>query len=328
MNGGGYGRGYENDYDRTGRRAGCLTVGIIAVIIAVFIGIFSSIAGGMGNSDIPKNTVNREAITPAAAYDYDCIEDEEGWFDDADSAAKDLKSFYNETGVQPYILIHSYDETLTTDDEKLVYAEQYFNENVDNETAFLYVYFSEDNDTDVGYMCYISGKQAEIVMDEDAIDIFWAYIDQYWYSDLSTDDMFVSAFDDTAERIMTRQTTAADVGKYAVIGIIVLGGIALVIYGFKQKAKRDAEKAKETEEILNADINKMAEDIASKYEDKDEAIDTIYAEKEYAGEKTPELATSAGTAVKQTPSEAGHMIRPDAADSYIPTESNTDQNNQ
>ena len=123
------------------------------------------------------------------------------------------------------------------------------------------MYFAEpDTDNDVGYMAYVNGKQVSSVMDSEAIEIFWAYVDKYWYSDMSTDDMFTTIFTKTADRIMTKSTTAADVGNNAVkvIGIIVV----MVL-----RRKHKAEEAKETEKILNTPLNgdSEADDLLKKY---------------------------------------------------------------
>ena len=170
--------------------------------------------------------------------------------------------------MQPYIVLNAYDSTLLTDTAKEEYAKKWYDEHIKNESTFLYMYFAEpDTDNDVGYMAYVNGKQVSSVMDSEAIEIFWAYVDKYWYSDMSTDDMFTTIFTKTADRIMTKSTTAADVGNNAVkvIGVIVVfaGIIAVMVIRRKHKA----EEAKETEKILNTPLNEdsEADDLLKKY---------------------------------------------------------------
>jgi hypothetical protein len=230
---------------------------IIILCFSTLPGLFS-ISSTSSSNGIPASSYNREKVNTGVAYNNNCIVDELGWFDNISSTERKLQNFYNETGVQPYIVLRDYDSTLTTDDEKQAYAEQYYDDNIDNEGTFLFMYFAEqDTDNDVGYMCYVNGKQVTSVMDSEAVEIFWAILDNKWYSDMSTDDMFVSIFNDTADRIMTKSTISADVGKrvVTVIGVIAVGVVVIIL--IRMKFKRDKEKAAETERILNTPLDNM-----------------------------------------------------------------------
>ena len=248
--------------------------GIIAFFVTIIIVLV--LAFGMkisNNSSIPKSTQNREKVTANITFDNNCIVDNIGWFDNLPKTEKAIKYFYDKTGVQPYIVLNAYDSTLTTDAQKEQYAKDWYSEHIKNEDTFLFMYFAEkDTDNDVGYMAYVNGKQVSAIMDSEAMEIFWAYVDEYWYSDMSTDDMFTTIFTKTADRIMTKTTTSADVGNNAVkvIGIIVVfAGIIVVMV---VKRKHDAEKTKETEKILNAPLegSSKADDLLKKYNKKGE----------------------------------------------------------
>lgn len=239
----------------------------VVVLIAAFGGFPSS--NSSSTKSVPKSTQNRERLeSGVVGYDNNCIIDNIGWFDNVTKIEKSIKQFYDKTGVQPYIVLNAYDSTLLTDTAKEEYAKKWYDEHIKNESTFLYMYFAEpDTDNDVGYMAYVNGKQVSSVMDSEAIEIFWAYVDKYWYSDMSTDDMFTTIFTKTADRIMTKSTTAADVGNNAVkvIGVIVVfaGIIAVMVIRRKHKA----EEAKETEKILNTPLNgdSEADDLLKKY---------------------------------------------------------------
>lgn len=244
------------------------------VVLIIFIVIFYSVFGGFLSPDssstksVPKSTQNRERLESGVGYDNNCIVDNIGWFDNVTKTEKSIKKFYDKTGVQPYIVLNAYDSTLLTDTAKEEYAKKWYDEHIKNESTFLYMYFAEpDTDNDVGYMAYVNGKQVSSVMDSEAIEIFWAYVDKYWYSDMSTDDMFTTIFTKTADRIMTKSTTAADVGNNAVkvIGVIVAFAGIIVVMVIRRKHK--AEEAKETEKILNTPLNgdSEADDLLKKY---------------------------------------------------------------
>ena len=238
----------------------------VVVLMAAFGGFPSS--NSSSTKSVPKSTQNRERLESGIGYDNNCIVDNIGWFDNVTKAEKSIKKFYDKTGVQPYIVLNAYDSTLLTDTAKEEYAKKWYDEHIKNESTFLYMYFAEpDTDNDVGYMAYVNGKQVSSVMDSEAIEIFWAYVDKYWYSDMSTDDMFTTIFTKTADRIMTKSTTAADVGNNAikVIGVIVVFAGIIVVMVIRRKHK--AEEAKETEKILNTPLNgdSEADDLLKKY---------------------------------------------------------------
>ena len=253
------------------QRSGCLNPLLTAV--AVFFGFFLLLTViGLFVSDGPTNSRNREKVNTGVAFHNNCIVDELGWFDNIPKTERRLQNFYDKTGIQPYIVLHAYDPALQTDAEKEAFANEYYEENIDNEGTFLFMYFAEeDQDNDVGYMCYVNGKQITSVMDSEAVDIFWAYVDNNWYSDASTDDMFVSIFDSTAKTIMTKSATKEDVGvKFGIVAIIIVGAVAVVVI-MKLRRKHEREKAEETERILNAPINDIAagdnDPLVSKYMD-------------------------------------------------------------
>lgn len=253
-----------------GHGGGINTIISIIIFIVVLVTAFGGFPSSKSSStkNIPKSTQNRERLESGVGYDNNCIIDNIGWFDNVTKTEKSIKKFYDKTGVQPYIVLNAYDSTLLTDTAKEEYTKKWYDEHIKNESTFLYMYFAEPNtDNDVGYMAYVNGKQVSSVMDSEAIEIFWAYVDKYWYSDMSTDDMFTTIFTKTADRIMTKSTTAADVGNNAVkvIGVIVVFAGIIVVMVVRRKHK--AEEAKETEKILNTPLNgdSEADDLLKKY---------------------------------------------------------------
>lgn len=71
------------------------------------------------DSDV-TSTINREKIENPIPYDNNCIKDELGYVENTSKLSKNLKNFYNKTGIQPYIYLKSYDETLTSDSQKII----------------------------------------------------------------------------------------------------------------------------------------------------------------------------------------------------------------
>lgn len=279
----GSGRGYSNDgnhynsyhgggyrYHRSFHSGGGFSPASAIATVVIFL-IILGLTFIQSFANAPKSSYAREKLNSGITYNNNCIVDEIGWFNNVSKTEKELKYFYDKTGVQPYIILHEYDETLKSDSDKEKWANDYYTSNLSAENVFLFVYFAERNtDTDVGYMCYVNGKQVSSVMDAEAVNIFWNYIDKNWYTDKSTDNVFISSFKSTAKTIMTKSKTVTDLAIYAVIGVVL---ICAFVFGFKAleaKHKRDKEEAEETERILNTPMQDLsnsseADDIVDKY---------------------------------------------------------------
>lgn len=237
---------------------------LIACLIVFAVVIFSFFMIASDDSDV-TSTINREKIENPIPYDNNCIKDELGYVENTSKLSKNLKNFYNKTGIQPYIYLKSYDETLTSDSQKDNYAQNWYEQNIDNEDTFLFVYYEDQDPNEIGYMAYVNGKQVTSVMDSEAVNIFWNYIDRYWTDDsLSTVEVFTKTFNSTANTIMEKSTTSNDIIKIIciIVGIIiVIGGI---IHILRMKFKRDKEKAKETVEILKTPLDE-SDELRDKY---------------------------------------------------------------
>jgi preprotein translocase subunit SecG len=263
----GYGRRRRGYY---GGGCGSIVAFVILLVVIAVVMITLGIFSGGTSSDITASTYNREKAETGMSFDSNCVVDELGWFDSTSQTGRELKEFYNETGVQPYVLFRAYDSTLTSNEDKEAWAQDYYNNTIGNEGTFLFVYFAEeDTDDDVGYMYCVAGNLVESVMDSQAQEIFWNYVDTYWYSDLSTDDMTVQIFTKTADRIMTKTTTKSDVQKTTVLVIFVIVIAIIAALMLKWKYKRAKEKAQEDERILNTPVHTYSDadgqDLADKY---------------------------------------------------------------
>ena len=52
------------------------------------------------------------------------------------------------------------------------YAQNWYEQNIDNEDTFLFVYYEDQNPNEIGYMAYVNGKQVTSVMDSEAVNYF------------------------------------------------------------------------------------------------------------------------------------------------------------
>lgn len=202
---------------------------VILVICAAWFGIRSSQGG-----------TDREKLTGVAAYDSNCIVDEDYWFDNVSSTGKELKEFYNKTGIQPEIVIKSLDADTEglTDSQKENYAQEYFEEQGFAENTFLYMYFCEDGN-EVGFMCYVNGRQVDTIMDADAIEIFWDKLDKYWYTDMSSDELFTKTFNETAGQIMKNTGNGMGLAVTFAVMAVVLAVIFGAVYAVRLAAYKN-----------------------------------------------------------------------------------------
>ena len=259
----GYTRSYEED--RSGRfLKSIVTSIIIVVLLLIMLFAISRISGGDGSI---RNTTERTKLDSGVGFTNNCIVDKTGWIENKAKVVSALKSFYNETGVQPYIVMLDYDVELRTDSQKEQWANDYYENNIGAENGFLYVYFSEASDDEVGYMVYVNGKQVSSVMDAEAIDIFWNYLDRYWYSDLSMTDVFIKTYTSTANTIMSAPTNGWDFLKTLILVVFFIVIAVIVVIAMIKRHKLKIQKLQEEQRILNTPLQTIQNenDIVNKY---------------------------------------------------------------
>jgi preprotein translocase subunit SecG len=224
-----------------GRVLGCgtsmvITAVIVFVVVLVLAFMFTSMNKNSGNvaKATVSSTINRTKLANTEEFNSNCIKDELEWIDDVATTENGLEPFYKKTGIQPYIIFRGYDATLSSDEEKEEWANTYFSENISDQNAFLFVYFAEKNTTsDMGYMCTVSGASADAVMDSEAMSLYWDNISRYWASDLSTDQMLIQSYSDTATRIMKHHTTPEERTRNIIILVVVLIVLAAAAFFYK-----------------------------------------------------------------------------------------------
>lgn len=241
---------------------GCSTILAVVIIIIVMMIIVTAIFGSMGgrtsygSGSIPASSYNREKLT-GTTWSNNCVVDEIGWISEDGSISgleRQLRKFYDKTGVQPYVYLVGYDPSLRTDADKEQFAYDYYENSIGNTYTFAFFYFEEANPYDVGYMYYEGGSQALGVMDSEAVNIFWAITDQEWYGDNTTEDCLANMFNRTADRIMTQTATKTDVAKIVAIITLVIVVAAVIIIIMNKRRKQERERNEETRRILETPL--------------------------------------------------------------------------
>jgi len=151
------------------------------------------------------------------------------WIGDREVLETGMKYFFQKTGVRPFLLINTIDQSITviymTEEERLFYTKEQYNKLFNDEAHALFI-ISDNGRGDWRYDDYI-GSQAKTVLDKEAINIIYDYFDKYWnMEDIEEEELFSKSFSNAADRIMT--ITKKPVSPLVVL--IILGGAILVIY--------------------------------------------------------------------------------------------------
>lgn len=248
-----YGGGYRYGYSRPAGPMGTL---ITAVVLLFIIGVFLYAATGGGS--VAKSTVERERLKPYASFDKGAIDDDAGWVHDKKALLRGMESFYKDTGVQPAISIHTDigGKRYLPDSEIEDFMTDTYDGLIGHERGILLL-FCEYADSD-WYAYYMAGEDAQTVMDSEACDILMDYVaDLYTNSSYSDEEYFGAIFEKTGERIMTVTPTVASRIPMMVGGVVAIALVIGAVAALKAKHKRDAEKAAETERILNSPIDRI-----------------------------------------------------------------------
>ena len=250
---------------------GCLTV--IMTLVVAFVVICSlailagMISGGGSDSAVTASTIKREALPAGAVNETTYYTDELGWIGNSIKLEAGMKNFYKETGVQPYLyLTDSVNGNYRpTEAELEAFALEKYDALFTDEAHVLLV-FLEYYPSEYYTWC-ITGVQAKTVLDTEAVNILLDYVDRYYYSDLSDEEMFSKSFDEAGERIMT-VTRSPWIAVWIVIGVLAVIVIAFVWWRSYQKQRNleDEQTRKILETPLETFGNSEAEELAKKYE--------------------------------------------------------------
>ena len=280
------------------KRSGC---GTVVLVFLIFLLVFMLLSTFLGQSG---STVERHKLEGVPKFDTDCVADQIGVFESGSTVKSGLKDFYDQTGIQPYVVFLTPDASLVSDADKEQWANDFYDQNIKEENGFLFVYFGESPEDGSGYISYVSGSQTNSIMDDEAIDLFWGRIDNAWseFGRSGFDSAFSQAYSNTASTIMRVSTTGNDVLKWLLIVILAAVILGWVLRMRKEKNRREKERAEETERILNTPVEKFgdnSDELIGKYKDKtdaEKAAEKAQAEKEAAEKAAKDAAAAADAA--------------------------------
>ncbi|WP_294147184.1 hypothetical protein [uncultured Clostridium sp.] len=222
------------------------------------------------NAEITVSTTNRDPL-PAAACTESMVwyEDHIGWITNSSKMKQGLRTFYRETGVQPYVIITDQINGKggdLTDSEAEDYLQKRYDELFQDEGHLLFLFLEYESSVYKEYL-YL-GNQASSVIDYEAQEIIYDFSDYYYTSDLDDNEFFATVFEKSAERIMRKTTTSYDMAMRfvlvfgTVVIFLVIGTIIL------KKKKLDVKEAEEKRKILETPIEILEDEaLKDKYKD-------------------------------------------------------------
>lgn len=267
---GGYGRGYRRPYGRrgcggggcTGCGGGCLTPFILIIaVLFIFNFAWRSVPGTNNQTavqtvQINSSSIEREPIEAGLVNETPYYVDNLEWISDQTTAEDGLKYFYEKTNIQPvvYITDNVDGDPNPSPDEIDAFAGRLYDELFTDEAHLLLVHFENYEHYQYEFSYHtVYGAQAKVLMDTEAEDILFDYLDYYYLQDpdeISEEELFSGAFRDTADRIMSVTRS-----PWIPVAVIV-GGIILVylLFSFWRRAMAKPEdKAAPTEKKDNLD---------------------------------------------------------------------------
>ncbi len=272
---GGGGGGYPGHYSSGGGAGcggvGCLTALIIMIAIIMIFSLFYSF-GGMNESSYSSSGSSSASTMERTKLDSSLCtlsstwyEDQADWITNSSALTNGLRSFYQKTGVQPYLIITTNinGNIYPSESEIVDYSMQRYDQ-LFTDRGHMILTFVEGEPNEYYIGGYV-GSDAETVIDPEAQKILVDYLDYYYTSDLSDEEYFAKAFEATANKIMTVDQSNTT-SRNNMLAVFIVGVVLIAIFSIMLKKKKAAaEKAKADAEILNADLKVPKDPLMDKY---------------------------------------------------------------
>ncbi len=251
------------------------TIVLVFLIIALVMVGFGACSSGGGYTDYSGTVIEGDGIEREKLESGLCkessqwIDDELGWLRSQSTVRNGMKDFYDQTGVQPYLIITDNINGKgrdVTDSEVEAYLEDIYDSLYSDEGHMIFLF---DEYSESQYLRYLYvGSAAKSVMDSSAEEIFLNLADRY-YEDytLSDDEYFAKIFTESANVLMKDYT--ANTRSRTMITVILVIAIAIVVILLivRQIQASKTKEAEHMKDILNTDIgaSPSQEELLKKY---------------------------------------------------------------
>lgn len=263
---------YGYGYGRPVYSSPAASAATLAIIIFIFLMMIGSIfVMSLTKPGITKSTIDREPLGKQYVnLSTTWLQDDIGWIRSNSKVEKGLRYFYDKTGVQPFLyLTETVNGSYTpSGPEVQAFANDVYDQLFTDEGHMVFVFQCRD-ESDIYTMAAVTGMQAKTVVDDEALEILYDFMDSYFYSDKTEDELFADAFHSAADRMMK---TTPSYGAIFIILILAIILATVIFFILKAIFKRKKEAAQETIDILNAPTSSTMEDpemdaLRQKYDD-------------------------------------------------------------
>ena len=259
---------------RGGRHSGggcgsLLLVIILLLLVLAVVAVLLPDDDSMGTGSVTTSTIRREAL-PAGAADSSApmLVDSLGMIRNETELNRGLYNFWRRTGVRPLLYItDSLDgEAQPSNTQMQQFAEARYRDAIgDNQAHMLFLFL--ENAYGEYAMWITTGSQARSVMDSEAQDILFDFVERYYFTDLEISLVFSRAFDGASERIMN-VTTSPWIPVLIVVGVLAI--LLILFMWWKKRAMQKNLEAAQTERILSQSLETFDDEasrLAKQYED-------------------------------------------------------------
>ena len=206
--------------------SGTALAGACILLASVTVCVLAAVFAGSGG--VRPSTSERSPLEPLKPFDPDCVDDRAGWIAEPDILSAGMSYFYDLTGVQPALCVANDIDGEWPDDEAVIeqFATEEYDALIGHERGVLLLFFEWGPLQWDAY--YLSGADAQSVMDAEACHIMTDLVGEYYESDMPEDEYFSAVFSETADRIMVRSD---GLSREAGISVAVLGAAWAVLLG-------------------------------------------------------------------------------------------------
>ncbi len=248
---------------------------VFLVIMLVMVCFGACSFGGGGYTDYSGTVIEGDGIERQKLESNLCvrssewIDDELGWLRSQSTVKNGMQDFYDQTGVQPYLIItdningKGYD--ITDSDVEAYLQDRY--DSLYNDEGHMIFLFDEYSESEYLRYLYV-GSAAKSVIDSSAEEIILSLADRYYndYS-LSDDEYFSKIFSESANVLMKDYTSGRRSRTIVTVVLIVAIALVVILLIWKHIQDSKTKEAAHVQEILNTDIgaSPSQEELLKKY---------------------------------------------------------------
>lgn len=221
-------------YPKTGETNYLRYAAVMVILTSISIVLFSAVYFSFPLNSITPSTTKREPLAQEFVVETSFFTDNSGFIKDEVMLERGMKEFFVKTGVQPHLYIL---KEVPEDFDMTSFSSKLYDKLFQDEGHILIVFY-EANGCQLHWVC---GTQAKKVVNWEAANILKDYIRVYYYSDMTNEEFFSTAFSAAANRIMSRTIPpyVYNIGLIAIASVIECSFVYFVKW-YEEESRRVA----------------------------------------------------------------------------------------